>query len=276
MFQAKDPIGVMDSGIGGFSVARQVQRLLPGEDLVYFGDGANVPYGNHSRERIMEMTRYILDYMEGRKVKALLTACNTISCVVYDCSEGMSCPVFSVVRAGADAAAALDVKKVGVISTVFTDKTQCYPREITIRRPRTMKVVSHGCRDLANLVEHSLADPAGMDRVEEELRRELRPLVERDKIQALVLGCTHYPLVEDSIRKLYPDLPLIDPAVQMAKDLQDYLDREGLRNSPDRLGELEIVTTGNVEEYALWAGRVGLERVSSVSHYPPMELPEEG
>ena len=113
------PIGVIDSGIGGFSVARRVQRLLPEEDLVYLGDGAHIPYGNHPEETIVAMARYMFSFMEEKGVKALLVACNTISCVVDRCRDAVSCPAFNAVQAGADAVAAMDVEEVGVISTVF-------------------------------------------------------------------------------------------------------------------------------------------------------------
>ena len=87
-----------------------------------------------------------------------------------------------------------------------------------------------------------------------------------------MLGCTHYPLVADSIRRLYPGLPLIDPAEEMARALKEYLEGERLLASGDRLGGLTIYTTGDVKEYALRARQVGLERIGSVSFYPPMTL----
>ena len=88
MFDKYSPIGVLDSGIGGFSVARQLQRLMPGEELLYFGDGANIPYGNHSREQIVTLARYMFDFMQERGVKLLLVACNTISCLIGECNDG--------------------------------------------------------------------------------------------------------------------------------------------------------------------------------------------
>ena len=97
-------------------------------------------------------------------------------------------------------------------------------------------------------------------------------MVERDKIQCCVLGCTHYPLVADRIRRLYPELPLIDPAEEMARSLADYLERSDLAREGRGEGKLTIYTTGDVEEYTLRARQVGLERVDSVQFYPPMEL----
>ena len=266
------PIGVLDSGIGGFSVVRQVQRLLPQENLIYFGDGAHIPYGNHPRETIVAMARYMFRFMEAHQVKALLVACNTISCVVDRCEDAVSCPVFNAVQAGADAVARREeLEKVGVISTVFTHNSRCYPQRILAQSPKKLVVLSCGCPDLARLVEHNLGDPAGMTAVEENLRQELDHMVRVDRIQSCVLGCTHYPLVEDSIRKLYPGLDLIDPAEEMARALKQSLTQRDLLRT-EGPGTLNIYTTGDVKEYALRARQVGLARVAGVQRYPAMEL----
>jgi len=272
MSDQNSPIGILDSGIGGFSVVKQVQRLLPAEELLYFGDGAHIPYGNHGQEAIVAMARYMFSFLEERRVKALLVACNTISCVIDRCVDAVSCPVFNAVQAGADAAARLEVDKVGVISTVFTHNSRVYPQRILAQSPRKMVVLSCGCPDLARLVEHSLGSPEGMAEVEENLRQELDHMVLEDKVDCCVLGCTHYPLVADSIHRLYPGLPLIDPAEEMARVLKSCLDREGLANPRREPGALTVYTTGDVEEYALRARQVGLERVAGVEFYPPMEL----
>lgn len=270
MSDPTSPIGILDSGIGGFSVARQVQRLLPEENLLYFGDGAHIPYGNHRAEDIVDMARYMFRFMEQRRVKALLVACNTISCVMEQCHA--ACPAFNAVQAGADAAAGLEVDKVGVISTVFTHNSQVYPRKILAQSPRKLVVLSCGCPDLARLVEHSLGDPAGMAQVEENLRQELDHMVLEEGVDCCVLGCTHYPLVAESIHKLYPRLSLIDPAEEMARALNAYLNRQRLGNPQTAPGTLTIYTTGDVAEYALRAQQVGLERVTGVEFYPPMEI----
>lgn len=151
MFHPSDPIGILDSGIGGFSVVRQVQRTLPGEELVYFGDGAHIPYGNHPEDKIVAMARYMFRFMEDHHVKALLVACNTISCVIGQCEGEVSCPTFNAVQAGAEAAARLSVDKIGVISTVFTHNSRCYPEGILARSPKKLVVLSCGCPDLARL-----------------------------------------------------------------------------------------------------------------------------
>ena len=272
MSRRNNPVGILDSGIGGFSVVKQVQRLLPEEDIIYFGDGAHIPYGNHSEQTIVAMARYMFEFMERRQVKALLVACNTISCVVDQCRDAVSCPTINAVQAGADAVSGLNVEKVGVISTVFTHNSRCYPQRILEKNPQKMVVLSCGCPDLARLVEHNLGNPEGMAEVEENLHKELDHMVLVDRIQCCVLGCTHYPLVIDSIRKLYPELSLIDTAQQMALELKGYLEREKLERNSGVPGRLSIYTTGDVAEYALRAQQTGLERVDAVTPYPAMEI----
>ena len=271
MVTKTSPIGIIDSGIGGFSVALKMQQMLPHENLLYFGDGGNMPYGNHTAEEILTMTRYMLRFMEERGVKALLVACNTISCLIEQYRDDMSCPVLSVVQAGADAVAQMPVHKVGVISTCFTHSTRCYPDLIGKEAPDKV-VVSHGCPDLAKLVEAHVGDPAGQVILDADLKSNLDELVNQEKIDCCVLGCTHYPLVSENIHRLYPELPLIDPAVQMAKTIGGYLQENDLANDQAGQGSLDIYTTGSVEEYREKAAKVGLNPVTSVQSYPILKL----
>ncbi len=272
MSDRNSPIGVLDSGIGGFSVVRQVQRLLPEENILYFGDGAHVPYGNHPEETIVALSRYMFDFMEQRRVKVLLVGCNTISCVIDRCADLVSCPIFNAVQAGVDGALEKNGGKVGVISTVFTHNCGIYPQRILAQSPQGRTVCSRGCPNLAGLVEHNLGSGDGMVQVEEELRRELGDLVEDEQIQCCVLGCTHYSLVSDSIQKLFPQLALVDPAQEMARALKDYLQGNNLVTDRTEKGQVSIYTTGDVKEYTLRAKQTGLERVDQVSAYPPLEI----
>lgn len=276
MFDRNSPIGVLDSGVGGFSVVQQIRRLMPEENILYFGDGANVPYGNHPEHEIVEMSRYMYRFMEEHGVKALMLACNTISCVADQCEDEVSCPTYNAVKAGAEAAvetaAELGIHKVGVISTVFTHDSGCYRRFILKRQPEGLEVLSHGCPNLARLVEHHLGDPVGMKTLAHDLRQEMDGLVHEDGIGCCVLGCTHYSLVQDTIRELYPDLPLIDPAEQMALALRRDLLARNLNRTDAGAGQLDVYTTGDVEEYRLRVKQTGLEPVHSICEYPPMKF----
>lgn len=268
------PIGVIDSGIGGFSVAKKVQERLPHEDILYLGDGANTPYGNHSAEEILEMTRYMLRFMESHQVKALLVACNTISCLIDQFRDEMSCPVYSVVQSGAEAAVGQPFDQVGVISTCFTASTHCYP-DMIARLDPNLRVISHGCPDLANLVERNVGDPSARALIDADLIRNLDPLVKDQGIRCCVLGCTHYPLVADNIRQLYPDLVLVDPAEQMAKTVRQNLYLCQLLNPQIKPGRLDIFTTGSLEEYIQKANKVGLSNICSVQYHPAMQITDQ-
>lgn len=268
------PIGIIDSGIGGYSVARRVQKLLPHENLLYLGDGANTPYGNHTGQEILELTRYLLRFMRDHEVKALLVACNTISCLIDQYRDEMDCPVFSVVQAGADAVAQLPYQKIGVISTCFTAESGCYPKLIDQVAPGR-QIISHGCPNLANLVEQNVGNPDAQPLIDGDLTENLEPLVSREQIQCCVLGCTHYPLVEENIRRLYPDLVLVDPAERMAEGLKAYLSQSDLMNEQTETGRLDIFTTGSLEEYIKKANKVGLNPINSVQFYPPIQLATE-
>lgn len=272
MSKQNNPIGILDSGIGGFSVVKQVQRLLPEEDILYFGDGAHVPYGNHPEQTIVALSRYMFSFMERHKVKVLLVGCNTISCVIDRCMDLVSCPVFNAVQAGVRGALSEGGARVGVISTVFTHSCQTYPRQLQAQGDGGLKVCSRGCPNLASLVEHNLGSGEGMDQVERELRLELGELVEKERIECCVLGCTHYSLVSDCIQKIFPQLVLIDPALEMARSLKEYLQGNNLVRQGGEKGRVKIYTTGDVKEYTLRAKQVGLERVEGVCTYPTLEI----
>ena len=271
MLDRTSPIGIIDSGIGGFSVARKVQKYLPGENLIYFGDNANVPYGNNTGGNILNMTRYMLRFMEQRRVKVLLVACNTISCLIDHYRDDMSCPVFSIVQAGADAVRELDLDQVGVLSTCFTADSRCYPDLIGKQSPKT-RVFSCGSPDLVSVVERHLSDPEGQEVIDNSIRANMERLLAMADIRSCVLGCTHFPLLEDRFRRLFPEVTLIDPAEQMAKTVRTYLERNDLANPSRSVGAMNIFTTGDVDKCRADAEQAGLSPISSVQFYPPMRV----
>lgn len=260
MLDKNSPIGIIDSGIGGYSVARRLQSLLPHENFLYLGDGANTPYGNHSAQEILRMTRRLLQFMEARRVKALVVACNTISCVADRFDPPPECPVLTVLQAGARAAARLELDRVGVVSTCFTAQSGCYPERIRRLSPRT-QVVSRGCPELAELIERYIDQPGGEARIDRAIRRNLEGL---EEIRHFLLACTHYPLAEERFRLLYPDRVWIDPARELAGSVQEFLAQNNLLNRSPALGHMEIYTTGAPGAYARKAEKVGLLQITAV------------
>lgn len=275
--QQQNPIGIIDSGIGGFTVARWAQQLLPGENLVYLGDGANTPYGNHTGDEILEMNRHMLGFMKSRNVKALLVACNTTSCLIetaHACGQTtvfdeMPFPVFSMLQAGVASVKDLPVQTIGIISTVFTHNSGCYPDLIKRAAPEKT-VISHGCPNLVAVIEQHLTDPDGQELIDNELRHDLEALVHDAKIDCCVFGCTHYPLVSEHMTRLYPSLLQVDPARQMAELARERLAQENLLQDRASGGLLEIFTTGtNIDIYERHARVAGLLPTAPVGYYPP-------
>jgi len=268
MFTSASSIGIIDSGIGGFSVARKVQELLPNENLIYLGDGANTPYGNHTADEILSMTRYMLQFMKKKQVKVLMIACNTISCMIDYYRDDIDCPIFSMIEAGAEAVKRQNLDKVAVISTCFTEKSKCYSNLIETLSPKT-RVISCGCPDLAGVIEQYAGEPEHQNLIDDTLRKDLKGFLGADL--DCILACTHYALVKENIHRIFPQLRLIDPADQMAQTLHTYLKERNLSRHSNTPGRFDIFTTGSLEEYIKKANRMGLKNITSVQFHPPMD-----
>ncbi len=213
-------IGIFDSGVGGLTVLKAIRDLLPGENLIYFGDTARVPYGTKSQRTIIRYSIQNARLLESYRIKMLVVACNTSSAHALEIlREEFPFPVIGVVKPGAKlAVSATKGGKVGVIGTEATVKSHAYRKEIISLNP-FCEVYEKACPLLVPLIEEGwLDDPI----TKEVVRRYLEPLVE-EGIDTLVLGCTHYPLIKGVIGELYPHLNLIDSADAVAKEVERNL-----------------------------------------------------
>jgi glutamate racemase len=224
------PIGVFDSGVGGLTVVRQLRRLLPAEDLIYLGDTARVPYGTKSPATVERFACEDALFLARQQVKAIVVACNTASALALaTLEEKFALPVFGVIAPGAHLAAKQSrLGRIGVIGTSSTIRSGAYARAIH-RERAAARVFATACPLLVPLVEEGwLHEPVTLD----VLRRYLAPL-QRARIDTLVLGCTHYPLLKPAIRKVTgEDVRLIDSAQSCAAHVRD------------RLGALELLAKG--------------------------------
>ena len=222
------PIGVFDSGIGGLTVAREIMRQIPQERIVYFGDTARLPYGSKSRNTIIRYSRQIVRFLRTRQVKAIVVACNTASAYALDTLQQESdIPIIGVVKPGARMAAkASPGGNIGVIGTAGTVGSHIYRDYIQSLRPYA-KVFEKACPLFVPLVEEGWRkDPV----TEIVARRYLEEMIER-KVDTLILGCTHYPLLRSTVRKIMgDDVILINPAYETAIELRELLKREGMEN----------------------------------------------
>lgn len=265
MLNALSPIGVMDAGLGGYTVVRELQKILPCEDIIYFGEGKYQPYGNRSREEILHLTRQSLSFLRDQSVKVVAVACNTISTLIDAYQPDFDFRIFSIVQAGADDVIALKLSEVGVLSTMFTAKTGQYVQLIRAGLPET-KVYSKGCPWLARIIEDGDLD---QKRINAELKDTLGVLVAaHPHLESLVLGCTHFPLIIDNIKKLYPQFTrFINPAASQARMVKAYLKRENALR-PNGQGTLSICTTSDTKVYRRMASFVGLKNIESIRLVP--------
>ena len=222
------PVGVFDSGVGGLTVVREIMRQLPNENLVYFGDTARVPYGSKSKDTIIRYSRQIIEFLKTNDVKAIVIACNTASALALDVvKEEIDIPIIGVVEPGARAA--LDVtktKKIGVIGTEGTIRSSIYTRIIQAQEPEAT-VIGRACPLFVPLVEEGFAKHKV---TEEIIDYYLAPMKETD-IDALILGCTHYPLLRSRIREYMGDtIHLVNPAYEAAMDLKQLLEERQMLN----------------------------------------------
>ena len=225
------PLGVFDSGIGGLTVARAVIERLPHESVLYFGDTARVPYGPKSPDTVRRYSGEILAYLLQRGVKAVVVACNTSTAHALDAlRERSPVPVIGVIEPGARAAVAASPSgRIGVIGTAGTIASGAYQRAITALRPDAT-VHAQACPLLVPLVEEGWFEHPATELIAREYLEPLR----RANVDALVLGCTHYPLLKGLLgRVMGPGVTLVDSAEETAKAVAAELDRRHMRADGD-------------------------------------------
>jgi glutamate racemase len=242
------PIGIFDSGVGGLTVVRQIHRVLPREDLVYLGDTARVPYGTKSPSTVVRFACEDTQFLIQRHVKAVVVACNTASAWALPVLEQkFDIPVFGVIIPGVQAALSRTRnRRIGVIGTAATIRSQAYSLAI-LARDDSAKVFAGACPLLVPLVEEGWTNHKITHDI---LRTYLSPLLRR-RIDTLVLGCTHYPLLRDAIRALAgKGVALVDSAESCARFLGDQLMAEGLLSrGRRRVGTIQPFVTDEVERF---------------------------
>lgn len=239
--QPSHPIGVFDSGIGGLTVVRALMERLPFEDIIYFGDTARVPYGIKSVETISLYTRQIAEFLLARDVKLLIIACNTMAAVASQVVRDLSpVPVLDVIDAGAEAAiASTRSHSVGIIGTPTTINSNAYARAIHTLRP-DIRIFSQACPLFVPLVEEGWLDHQVTRLTAQEY---LRPVLAQ-KVDTMVLGCTHYPLLKPLLEEVAgQDVRLVDSAESMAEQTAELLLHSGLANPAREQPHYEFFVT---------------------------------
>ena len=234
------PIGVFDSGLGGLTAVRQLRRMLPGEDIVYFGDTGRVPYGSRGRETIIQYARQDIGFLLSKNVKFIVAACGTVSST-YPPAEAAHLPVpfTGVVGAAARcAAAATRTGRIGIIGTQATIRSGSYQALLRQLVPDA-QLFAKACPLFVPLVENGYVNDGNpvTKLVIADYLTELRDT----GIDTLILGCTHYPLLERLIGEFMgPEVALIDPGKATANALDDALDALELKNDRTAGGSVQF------------------------------------
>ncbi len=242
------PIGVFDSGLGGLTVVRQLRRLLPTEEILYLGDLAHLPYGTKSTDEIRRRSGECADFLLKQGIKALVIACNSASSVAYKLlSEKLPVPVLDVITPAVEEALASSKNfRIGVIATYATIESGSYAQSLEARSPDAEYFLKP-CPLFVPLAEEGWLDDAIALGT---ARRYLEP-IKKKKVDTLILGCTHYPLLGKVIaRVMGPRVRLIDSAIPTALKLKELLRRRKLLGPAGRRAPLKICITDYVRNFA--------------------------
>ncbi|MGI8419092.1 MAG: glutamate racemase [Candidatus Levyibacteriota bacterium] len=236
------PIGILDSGIGGLTVLKEIQQELPEESIIYIGDSRNIPYGKRQREEIYHLACRMIDFLLQQKVKTIVIACNTItvSCIAQLRETYPDIPLIGTVPVIKKAVEQSKTKRIGVLSTTLTAKS-VYQNELIEKFAQGYFVSNHGTDELVPLIEKGIISGSNIEKV----LHNYVLLFQKENIDVLVLGCTHFPFIHKLLEKMLgKHIKLLNSGTAIAHQVRRILTHNGLlvtqRNLPDA-----FYTTGN-------------------------------
>ncbi|MDR0734583.1 MAG: glutamate racemase [Elusimicrobiota bacterium] len=246
-------IGIFDSGLGGLTIFKAVRALMPRENIIYFGDSAHVPYGSKSKETVAGYSVAIAKFLDSKKVKLILIACNTASALaLHTVKKHAKAPVLGVIAPGAKRAAAVSKnKKIAVLGTESTVKSRVYPKHLA-EIDKSIAAAQYACPLFVPVIEEGLLEDPITGLV---IKRYLGP-VRKSGADTVILGCTHYPLIKRSISRLLgPRVSLVDSAEEIAKEARALLSARNMLKTKGK-AETEIYASDSPERFASLAGRI--------------------
>ncbi len=255
-------IGIFDSGIGGLTVAAEIFRHLPSENVIYFGDTGRYPYGPRSPEIIKRFSGQNMNFLLEQGVKFVVVACNTASAMALDYIKKIcSIPIIGVIDPGAVAAAGkTKSKRIGVIGTQGTIESSSYQRALR-SLDNTFKIYARACPLFVALAEEGYVSKPAARLIATDYLSEMK----RRKIDTLVLGCTHYPLLKTTIRHVMGGaVELIDSAEETTRALKADLTKLGLLNESRRIGKKKFYVSDSPEKFKKIGERFLRQRIGKV------------
>ena len=224
----KKAIGVFDSGLGGLTVVKCLNDLLPNEDIIFYGDNKRMPYGNKSRNTIIKYALENQKFLEQKEIKVLGVACNTADSNAHNyLIKNSKIKVIGLIDATVkDVLETSKSKNVSILSTKATAKTKLYEKKI-LKLDNEYKVYTIPCVDLAYLIE--TAKGIINDEVKKDIDKYLKQVI-KNKSDTIVLACTHYHVLENYIKKNYPKLKIVSSSLALAKEIKKVLNEDKLIN----------------------------------------------
>ena len=229
LINSTSPIGIFDSGLGGLTVLKKIQSLLPNEDYIYFGDTAHLPYGSKSNDCIIEYSEKIVNFLINKNVKAIIIACNSASSAAKDKIQNeYNIPIFEVISpAVEEATKATKSNSIGVIGTEITINSRVYSKKI-LATNENFHVMEIACPLLVPIIEEGLEDSRILDEI---TKLYLAPII-NSKIDTLILGCTHYPIIKKQLTRVLPDkIQYITSGEPVGRWLKEYLIENNILNT---------------------------------------------
>ncbi len=244
------PIGVFDSGVGGLTVLKRFAEELPNENYIYFGDTARIPYGEKTRAQLFDIVVEILDWFKYKNIKAVIMACNTSSAVVLEeIKNNYDFPIFGLIQPTAEYIAYSDIKKVGVIATTATVNSKAYSKAIN-KFSSDIEVIETACPGLVEIVENNKIQTY---EAKDLVIRYIMPFIE-EKVEKIILGCTHYPYLSEIINSItVRDDLLVDPGEHLTLKVAEDLIALDLLNSssiPLQKGKKEFFVSSSTEMFS--------------------------
>lgn len=259
------PIGVFDSGLGGLTAVKELQILMPEEDIIYFGDTGRVPYGTRGRDTIRKYAAQDMNFLLRHGVKMVISACGTISSTSADIGAALPVPFLGIVEPAATAAAAATANgRIGVLGTNATVNSNAFYNHLKSLLP-SCSVTQQACPLFVNLVEGGFvakSDPV----LQLVARRYLEPMI-HDEVDTLILGCTHFPIIAPVIRSIMgPRVTLINSGAESAHMAMQVLEERGLRTDRKTPGTTSYYVTDEVQGFARIGSQfLGKELTGSVT-----------
>ncbi|WP_174613967.1 glutamate racemase [Virgibacillus ihumii] len=255
-------IGVIDSGVGGLTVAHELMRQLPKEKLIYLGDTLRCPYGPRPREEVRNFTWEMVEFLLEKDIKMLVVACNTATAfALEELQQTLSIPVIGVIQPGARAAIKFTQNNhIGVIGTEGTIRSDAYTNALK-RINATIHVNALACPLFVPLVEEGILNGDQAEQVVEEM---LHPMKESNHIDTLILGCTHYPLLRETIQTVIGDhVTIISSSEETAREASTILEFHNLLLKSDEIPQHQFYTTGKLDIFSQIAEDIFSEPVNN-------------